>query len=100
MKHIIPINEFHPGARTIRESIEYWISIGEEEGISRETSIRAIGVWLDHLQGKEVGRVAKRGSDFAKAIRNIGKCIDTIEDDGYQLDWIIEVLEKVYSEFF
>ena len=98
MNHIIPINEFHPGARAIRESIEYWIERGDEEGISRETSIQAIGAWLDHLKGKEVGRAAERGSELARAIRNIGKCIDTIEDDGYPLRWTIEVLEEVYSE--
>jgi hypothetical protein len=87
------LNEFHPGARSIQETIEFYILSGEDQGISREASLEAIRKILAYFDGGEPEKV-KRGTLEANALENMGQCILTAEDDGYPLKWVIEALRE------
>ena len=93
IKKFTKINEFHPGAKSIEETIEFYISTGEERGISRESSKEAIRKILDYFDGGEPEKV-KKGTEEALALENMGQCILTAEDDGYPRSWVIKVLRE------
>jgi hypothetical protein len=94
-RYVTSVNEFHPGAKSIRESIEFFISAGEDAGIPRETSMLAMEIWLDYYADENVAGIAEKGSLLARAIENMETCIATIEDDGYPLSWILDEMQKM-----
>ena len=89
MKYVkpYPINEMHPGARQVVETIEQFIYFGEERGISRKLSTRAISIYLDFIDGRETAEIFS-GTPIAAALLNIEECVKTLLDDGYPMEWI------------
>lgn len=92
---IFRLNEWHPGAKEISETINDFINRGEEVlGISKEVSYTAISMILSHFDGDEPVKLDRDSVEYA-AIENIENCIDTIIDDGYPLDWIIKEFRRI-----
>ncbi len=92
---IFRLNEWHPGAKEIVETIGDFINRGEEVlGIPEEVSYTAIEMILSYFDGEELTGVDKESVEYA-AIQNIENCIDTIVDNGYPLDWIIKELRRI-----
>jgi hypothetical protein len=92
---IFRLNEWHPGAKEIIETIEDFINRGEEIlEIPEEVSYDAIRMILDHFDGEETVKLDRGSIEYA-AIQNIENCIRTILDDGYPLDWIIEEFRRI-----
>lgn len=92
---IFRLNEWHPGAKEISETIRDFINHGEEVlGIPEEVSYAAIEMILSHFDGEELTRVDQDSIEYA-AIQNIENCIDTILDDGYPLEWIIKEFRRI-----
>lgn len=87
------INEFHPGAKSIGETIELYIKKGEEIGVTRDMSIEAIRKILNYFDNGVAEKV-QSGTKEASAIRNMDQCIRTAEDDGYPIDWILKELRN------
>ena len=89
MKYVTPypMNEMHPGARQAVETIEQFIYFGEERGISRKLSTRAIRIYLDFIDGREPAKIFA-GTPIAAALLNIEECVKTLLDDGYPMEWI------------
>ncbi len=92
---IFRLNEWHPGAKEIVETIGDFINRGEEVlGIPEEVSYTAIEMILSYFDGEELTGVDKESVEYA-AIQNIENCIDTIVNNGYPLDWIIKELRRI-----
>jgi hypothetical protein len=91
------LNEFHPGAKEIEETIYYFINIGIDQGISEESLLTAMDIFLKHEKGEDFRRIRK-GSELHNAILNIENCIETIIDDGYPEKWIYRVFEKILKQ--
>ena len=93
MKHIksYQINEIHPGARSADETIQRFIDQAENQGISYDMSRRAISIYIDFIEGREIPEI-KMGSELAEALMNIEECVRTLFDDGYPFDWIVREL--------
>jgi hypothetical protein len=85
------INEIHPGARSADETIQRFIDRAEQNGISYDTSRRAISIYIDFIKGREIPEI-KMGSELAEALINIENCVRTLFDDGYPTDWIAREL--------
>jgi hypothetical protein len=89
------LNEFHPGAKTIGETINFFIESGENSGIPERISHDAIKLILkNYLLGKPKTPFIKRGSLLHKALNNMESCIHTMLDDGYPEEWIYSELRK------
>ena len=89
------LNEFHPGAKTIRETIDFYIEVGENNGIPNSITRDAVKLILKHkLFGKPLTPFVKRGSLLHKALTNMESCIYTMLDDGYPEEWIYDELRK------
>jgi len=95
MKRIIRLNEFHPGAKTIGESINFFIDSGEVLGISKEDSYSAIRLIVDYHENRDNSKITKATSLYP-AIKNMENCINTIIDDGYPERWIIKEFKDKY----
>jgi hypothetical protein len=95
MKRIIRLNEFHPGAKTIGESINYFIDSGEVLGISKEDSYSSIRLIVNYHENRDSSKITKATSLYP-AIKNMKNCIDTIIDDGYPEGWIIKEFKDKY----
>ena len=92
---IFRLNEWHPGAKEISETIGDFINRGEEAlGIPAKISYTAIGMILSYFDGEELIGIDKDSIEYA-AIQNIENCIDTILDDGYPLEWIIKEFRRI-----
>jgi hypothetical protein len=92
---IFRLNEWHPGAKEIVETIGDFINRGEEIlGIPEEVSHAAIEMILSYFDGEELTNVDRESVAYA-AIQNIENCIDTIIDNGYPLDWIIKEFRRI-----
>lgn len=92
---IFRLNEWHPGAKEIIETIEDFINRGEEVlGIPEEVSYNAIVMILSHFDGDEPVKLSRESVEY-KAIENIENCIRTMLDDGYPLDWIIAEFRRI-----
>lgn len=87
------INEFHPGAKSIAETIDFYIKKGEEMGITRDMSIEAIQKIINYFDNGFAEKI-QRGTKEALAIQNMDQCIRTAEDDGYPIDWILKELRN------
>jgi hypothetical protein len=92
---IFRLNEWHPGAKEISETIEDFINRGEEVlDIPEEVSYAAIRMILHHFDGGDTVKLDRDSVEYA-AIQNIENCIDTIINDGYPLDWIIKEFKRI-----
>lgn len=97
MKFVKPfkINEVHPGAKTMDETINFFIQRGEENGIPVEITRDAIRLIIkQRVLGKPKTPFIKRGSSLHNALTNIESCIHTMQDDGYPEEWIYRELRK------
>ena len=92
MRHI-KLYEVHPGAKPAEETIERFLTRGEERGISREQSLVAIKIYLDFIEGKEIPEI-RAGSKIAEALINIENLVMTLLDDDYSMQWIKKDLKK------
>jgi hypothetical protein len=86
------LNEWYPGARSIEESIEYFIQRGEELGISIDDIKAAIDVLIQY---RETGETQDVDQDTFRAVRYFETAIDTMIDDGWPEEWIYRELEKL-----
>jgi len=96
MKHIykFKLNEFHPGADSISNTINRFIGYGEVEGTSLEITREAISLLLNYYFNQEIEPDVIRGSELHTALLNIENCINTLQDDGYPESWIYKELRK------
>ena len=96
MKRIIRINEWHPGAKEISETIDAFIERGAKVmNISTEDSYSAIRLIVDYHENRDSSKITKATSLYP-AIKNMKNCIDTIIDDGYPEGWIIKEFKDKY----
>lgn len=96
MKRIIRINEWHPGAKEISETIDAFIDRGAKVmNISTDDSHSAIRLIVDYYKNRDSSKITKATSLYP-AIKNIKNCIDTIIDDGYPEGWIIKEFKDKY----
>lgn len=91
---ITRLDEFHPGAKSIEETVYDFIDFGKKNGIPTKLSLRAIKLLVDYYYTGEVKSVEKN-SLLYRALLNIENCIDTALDDGYPEEWIYRELEKL-----
>jgi len=92
---IFRLNEWHPGAKEISETIEDFINRGEKVlDIPEEVSYAAIRMILHYFDGEDAVKLDRDSVEY-EAIENIENCIDTIIDDGYPLDWIIKEFRRI-----
>jgi hypothetical protein len=93
---ILRLNEWHPGAKEIDESIRAFMERGEYElNIPREDLLDAARLLIIHHEGGSIKNMYSRDSDLYRAMVHMELCIDTIIDDGYPIKWILTELKKV-----
>ena len=86
------LNEWHPGAKSIDESIRDFINRAEQLGISL-TDIRvAIQLLINY---RETGETEEVDHKIHRAIEHMELAIDTMIDDGWPEKWIYRELEKL-----
>jgi hypothetical protein len=90
------LNEWHPGAKEIDESIRDFMERGETVlNIPREDLVEAIRLFIRYFEGGDISNIFRRGSSLHRAMEHMELCINTIVDDGYPIQWIIKELKKV-----
>ena len=90
------LNEWHPGAKEIDESIRDFMERGQYKlGISREDMMDAIKLFIRYYEGEDISNIYTRDSSLYRAMEYMELCINTIMDDGYPIEWILKELKKV-----
>jgi hypothetical protein len=93
---ILRLNEWHPGAKEIDESIRAFMERGEYElNIPREDLLDAARLLIIYHEGGSIKNMYSRDSDLYRAMVHMELCIDTIVDDGYPIKWILKELKKL-----
>ncbi len=96
MRKLLRLNEWHPGAKSIEETINNFISRGNKVlGISTEDSYSAIRLIVAYYDNRDSSNITK-ATRLHPAIKNMKNCIDTILDDGYPEGWIIKEFKDKY----
>jgi hypothetical protein len=89
-RRVYRLNEWHPGAREIIESIEYFIDLGIRRGHLEEDLMEAIALLIRYRETGEGERVSEA---VFEAIKHMEDAIATIVDDGYPEEWIYNKLK-------
>jgi len=91
------LDEFHPGAKTLPESIDFFIEKGLSRGISREALIGAIQLYVDAYYGysdrEDLPKFGHTSDEFA-GLRRMEIAIETMKDDGYPEEWVYRALAE------
>jgi len=91
MIRLTRLDEFHPGAKTLPESIEFFINLGMRRGISKESLVNAINLYAGLHYGwftLEESPKYRRDSDEFAGLKQMADAIETMQDDGYPEEWI------------
>lgn len=89
------LNEVHPGAAKMEETISRYKKLALSRGISLSSIATAMQLMVDlysgELDSSELPKFDSRSDQF-KALQLMDECVHTLLDDGYPDDWI-------YNEF-
>ena len=89
---IFRLDEWHPGARSIQDSINYFIETGLDLRISQSDLKRAIELLINKYNNPNSRTIVTK-EEYA-AIQHMNTAIDTMLDDGWPEDWIYQELEE------
>ena len=93
---ILRLNEWHPGAKDIDESIVSFMERGEYVlNIPREDLLDAVRLLIIYYEGGSIKNMFSRESDLYRAMVHMELCVDTIIDDGYPIEWILKELKRL-----
>jgi DNA-binding transcriptional regulator YhcF (GntR family) len=88
------LNEWHPGANDIKDSISYFIDRAQELDIKLDDLIEAIRLLANY---RNTGETREVTSEEHRAIKHMENAIETMIDDGWPEDWIYQELEKLIN---
>ena len=92
MIRLYRLNEWHPGANSIGDSISYFIDRAQELNIEFDDLIKAIRILINYRNTGETHKVTR---EEHRAIKHMETAINTMVDDGWPKDWIYRALDKL-----